>query len=266
MMTKSAIYTPRHTRNAVDFMSRRNLGSHGEFFLPHLWPGLTVLDCGCGPGSITLDIAERIGSGSVVGVDFADSQIELAQEAARLRRFDNVSFQAGDVHSLPFPEDHFDRVFSHALLEHLFDPVVALREFHRVLKPGGVIGVCCPDWGGFILSPSSDELTEATKAYASRQDQNGGDTHIGRKLGQQLNSAGFQKIRLSARYENFPNPSIIGEYLAIQLEDAGDVDSAVAFRNWCAAPNTLFALSWVSCVAEKPMSEKAPLTSVQRAS
>src|SRR5687768_16069466 len=71
-------YTPGHSQNATDFMARRSLRSHGEFFLPHLTPGVSVLDCGCGPGTITLGIAERIAPARVVGVDFGTSQIERA--------------------------------------------------------------------------------------------------------------------------------------------------------------------------------------------
>ena len=70
---KFSAYTPGHSQNAIEFMARRTIESHGEFFLPYLTPGVSVLDCGCGPGSITLGIANRIGNGTVVGVDFGES-------------------------------------------------------------------------------------------------------------------------------------------------------------------------------------------------
>ena len=68
-------YTPGHSQNATDFMAKRSLQLHGEFFLPYLTPGVSVLDCGCGPGAITLGIAECIAPGAVMGVDFAASQV-----------------------------------------------------------------------------------------------------------------------------------------------------------------------------------------------
>lgn len=140
-------YTPGHTSNATDFMSRRSVQSHGAFFMPHLTNGLSVLDCGCGPGSITLGIAELVAPAKVIGVDFGASQIEQACAAARGRGIANVEFRTADCYSLPFANSSFDRVFSHALMEHLFDPLRAIGEMHRVLMLGGVAGLCSPDWG-----------------------------------------------------------------------------------------------------------------------
>src|SRR4029077_8394970 len=147
--------TPGHTENASEFMARRTLASHGAFFVPHLHPGLSVLDCGCGPGSMTVEIAARVDPGEVVGIDVAPAQIARAKSTAACAGRLNLRFEAGSAYSLPFDSGRFDRVFSHALIEHLADPRRALRELHRVLAPAGVLGLCSPDWGGFLLSPSS---------------------------------------------------------------------------------------------------------------
>jgi SAM-dependent methyltransferase len=233
-------------------MAKRTLESHGAFFLPYLSPGLSVLDCGCGPGSITMGIATSVAPGNVVGVDFGQSQIERAKVAAAREGRRNVRFETGDAYSLPFEKGIFDRVFSHALMEHLRDPVAALRELCRVLKPGGVIGVCSPDWGGFILSPSSSELSRAVETYMALQSQNGGDVHAGRKLGQHLAAGGFAAVRMSARYECYPSLQFIGEYLAAQLEREGDVRSAGVFRDWSEEGEGMFAQAWVAAVGVKP--------------
>jgi len=127
-----------------------------------------------------------------------------------------------------------------------------LLELLRVLKPGGVIGVCSPDWDGFILSPPSNSLTSAIAAYTNLQSHNGGDVNVGRKLGTHLAAAGFDNCRMSARYEVYPDRKIIGEYLAVQLERAGDNTSAGTFRTWSYQTGGLFAQCWVACVAEKP--------------
>src|SRR5262245_31022205 len=211
-------YTPGHSQSATDFMARRSLASHGEFFLAHLTPGVSVLDCGCGPGTITGGIADRVAPGWVTGIDFAASQVERATANAASANVRNISFRVADCYCLPFDDDTFDRVFSHALMEHLSDPVRALREFRRVLKPGGVIGVCSPDWGGFLLAPPSPGSSAAVEAYKALQARNGGDVGVGRKLGVHLASAGFRAVRLSARYECYPSLGLIGEYLATQLE------------------------------------------------
>jgi SAM-dependent methyltransferase len=232
-------------------MAKRSLQSHGGFFAPYLTVGVSVLDCGCGPGSITRGIARAVRPGRVVGVDFGPSQIEQATALATDEGVENVSFEVADCYSLPFERDSFDRIFSHALLEHLSDPVLALTSLYRTLKPGGVIGVCSPDWGGFILSPPSSELSRAVEAYIDLQSRNGGDVNVGRKLGLHLAAAGFEGVKMSARYECYPSLTFIGEYLALQLEREGDVSSAKILRAWSRNEGGVFAQAWVSAVAHK---------------
>jgi SAM-dependent methyltransferase len=152
---------------------------------------------------------------------------------------------------LPFGDGTFDRVFSHALFEHLSDPVRALRELRRVLKPGGVIGVCSPDWGGFIVSPPSPGLSEALEAYKAVQLRNGGDVEVGRKLGVHLASAGFGAVRLSARYECYPSLGVIAGFLASQLELKGETTFAGVLRNWGSGEGGLFAQAWVAAIGHK---------------
>ena len=95
------IYTPGHTENASEFMARRTLASHGAFFVPHLRPGLSVLDCGCGPGSITVEIAARVDPGEVVGIDSAPAQIARAKSTAARAAGLNLRFETGSAYSLP---------------------------------------------------------------------------------------------------------------------------------------------------------------------
>lgn len=244
-------YTPGHGRLATDFMAARSLPSHGGFFLPFLTPGVTVLDCGCGPGTITLGIADRVAPGRVVGVDAGPSQVERAVAAAARAGAGNVSFRAADVHALPFGDGTFDRVFCHALLEHVRDPVRALGELRRVLVPGGVIGVCSPDWGGFILAPPSPTLARAVEAYTGLLTRHGGDPHAGRKLGSHLAAAGFAEVRMAARFECYPSPAVVCDYLAAQLEAAGDAPAADAWRAW-AREGAMFAQAWVSATGRRP--------------
>jgi SAM-dependent methyltransferase len=250
-MMKANSYTPGHTKNASDFMAKRTLDSHGGFFLPYLDEKTHVLDCGCGPGTITLGIARRVSPSEVVGVDFGQSQIDRATAAAFDQRVANVRFQVADCYSLPFRDSTFDRIFIHALMEHLADPLRALREMYRVMKPGGIIGLCSPDWGGFILSPPSPNLARALEAYTSLQTKNGGDTTAGRRLGVHLTEVGFDNVRMSARYECYPSLDLIGEYLALQLEDKGDAHSAEIFRDWSRQKVGMFAQAWISAVARR---------------
>jgi ubiquinone/menaquinone biosynthesis C-methylase UbiE len=158
-------YTPGHHQNAVNFMAERSIESHGQFFAPYLKSGISVLDCGCGPGTITLGIAARVKPGQVIGVDCEQSQIDRARADATNRGIANAAFHSANVYSLPFDDEHFNRVFSHALMEHLADPTRVLKECFRVLKPGGLFDICSPDWAGFLFSPPSPELAQAVDAY-----------------------------------------------------------------------------------------------------
>ncbi|HTP83789.1 MAG TPA: methyltransferase domain-containing protein [Alphaproteobacteria bacterium] len=250
-MSTSDVYTPGHSQNATDFMAKRSLESHGAFFAPHLGRGLSVLDCGCGPGSITLGIAAACAPGKVVGVDFGATQIGHARAAATASGLVHVEFRTADCYALPFADGTFDRVFSHALMEHLSEPARAIGEICRVLKPGGIAGICSPDWGGFVLAPPSRELTAAVAAYTALQSKNGGDVQVGRKLGALLGAAGFAEVTMGARYECYPSLAFIGEYLALQLERAGDSNSAATFRAWSRSTGGMFAQCWVSAIGHK---------------
>lgn len=134
MAGRDETYTPGYTANASDFMAQRRAGTHAAFFTPRLRPGMRLLDCGCGPGTLTVDLAEIIAPGEAVGVDREAAQLEAARGLAQQRRI-NARFEAATVYELPFPDRYFDAVFSHALFEHLREPLRALAEIKRVLKP-----------------------------------------------------------------------------------------------------------------------------------
>jgi len=244
-------YTPGHSQDASRFMAMRSFESHGMFFEPYLAPGLDVLDCGCGPGSISIGMAQRVAPGSVIGVDAAASQVNLATETARGAGMHNIRFEVADCYSLPFGDAAFDRGFSHALIEHLARPLEVIRECHRVLNPGGIIGLCCPDWGGFILSPSDQEIEAAIAAYQAMQIRNGGDVYAGRKLAPYVEEAGFHLQETRARYECYPSIVSITSYLAFQLEQDGQSDHAGALRRWGEGRGRLFAQTWISAVGIK---------------
>ena len=102
---------------------------------------MTVLDCGCGPGTITLGMAELDQTINVTGMDFSEDQINRARGSAAEKGIGNVRFEVDSVYELPFPDKSFDAIFSNALYVHLTDPADAIRESHRVLKDGGFLGI-----------------------------------------------------------------------------------------------------------------------------
>ena len=210
-------YTPGYSEAAAAFMVRRRLDPNGAFFLPYLKPGTAVLDCGCGPGTITRDIAQRVAPGRVIGLDFNAEQVAVASRDAGSRGIANLEFKQGSVYELPFADASFDTVFSHALLEHLREPAKAVAEFRRVLKRGGALGVCTPDWGGFLVAPPSEELLLAFEALAwlanSRAKHGLGALHAG------------QFVLLGSVVETkWLNP---GDRARIEIESLGEVQLTV---------------------------------------
>ncbi|KAB2383664.1 class I SAM-dependent methyltransferase [Actinomadura montaniterrae] len=137
-------YTPGHDTSAIEFMAGRRAATHARFFLPHLTPGTTVLDLGCGPGTITADLAAAVAPGQVVGLDQQASQLAGARALARRRGLTNIRFRQGSCYDVPLDDRSVDRVFSHALMEHLAYPAQAMAEIRRVLRPGGTVGLCSP--------------------------------------------------------------------------------------------------------------------------
>lgn len=119
-------------------LALRTAAKEGAFFVPFLRPGMRVLDLGCGPGSITLGLAETVAPGEVVGVDLQPSQVAQAQALGAARGMMNARFEVADVYRLPFPDGSFDAAFAHVVLMHLREPVRALAEMRRVLRPGGI--------------------------------------------------------------------------------------------------------------------------------
>ncbi|MDB6080670.1 MAG: hypothetical protein JWO82_4417 [Akkermansiaceae bacterium] len=244
-------YTPGHSETATDFMSQRTWETHGGFFRDFLSPGMNVLDLACGPGTITLGIAAHVHPGQVMGVDIGEAEISRAQENATDAGVENVSFLTGSAYSLPLEDHSVNAVFCHGLFEHLQFPDSVMEEIHRVLKPGGLVGLCSPDWGGFVLSPASPEIDAAIETYMRLQSANGGDVKAGRKLGAFLDQAGFEDVQMNARYECYASLPRIALFLAERLESVGEKPHAEALKTWSVSRGGMFAQAWISAVGRK---------------
>lgn len=183
-------YSPQHMQG----LALRTASDKAGFLLPHLHTGMALLDCGCGPGSITRGLAEVVAPGKVTGIDINQSMIEEARNLARQDHIINVQFQVANIYKLPFNDASFDAVFAHTVLQHLRDPLKALKEIYRVLKPGGVVGIRDGDWGIRSISPSSP-LLEQVQPLASRiMEYNGGSPFYARHQRLLLRQAGFGRI------------------------------------------------------------------------
>ncbi len=173
-MDMGETYTLGYSDTALDFVSRRTLESHGAFFIPYLHPGMRVLDCGCGPGSITFGHRRSGWHGSVVGVDMDESQVRLATANAAAREATNVSFRTGNAYALPFADGSFDAVFSHALLEHLSQPVKGSAGIPARTATRGRDGCVRPRLGRLSLfAADRGNLCGATRAQRHPEPKRG---------------------------------------------------------------------------------------------
>lgn len=246
MTSSRETYTPGYFEPTLRLMLMRTAVRHAAFFTPFLRPGIRLLDCGCGPGTITLDLANLVSPGQVVGIDLEPTQLRSAQDRARQLPV-NVSFGVASIYTFPFSDGYFDAVFAHALFEHLREPVRALSEMKRVLRSSGLVGVRSPDWAGWLVYPPNPLIEQAFHQFKKIQIANGGNPHVGRALKGFLRESGFSNVSLTASYEIFDEPAFFVEWLASCLERMGHTElrqNGQEMREWSEHPDALIAVSW----------------------
>jgi ubiquinone/menaquinone biosynthesis C-methylase UbiE len=184
------------------WMSQRTAARDLDFLLPHLKPGMSVIDCGCGPGSITADLAVIVSPGAVVGIDIEPRQLEAAKQLAEERGVKNITFQQASVYEIPFPDASFDIAVAHFVLEHVSDPLRGLREMRRVLRPGGVAAIKDPYYPAFTFRPETPELKLFGELGAKVREHNGASGTYAPDLRAYLLEAGFQRTEAQAALIN----------------------------------------------------------------
>ena len=166
-----------------------------------------VLDCGCGPGTITIGLALRVTPGEVLGIDRDARQVAAATTAAQEAAVPNVRFEAGDILHLPCPDASVDVVHFSCVLAHLPMPLDALKEAWRVLKSGGIVSVREPVFASTIWCPENSLVIEACQLISRAIQHAGGDANRGKHLGVLLHEAGYGDLRLSAAYDGPQEPA-----------------------------------------------------------
>ncbi len=149
-------YSHGHHESVLRSHRWRTAENSAAYLLPHLAPGQSLLDVGCGPGNITLDLAARVAPGPVLGIDAAEDAVAAANEINTAP--DHVTFAVGDVYALDAPDATYDVVHAHQVLQHLSHPVDALREMRRVTRPGGVVAVRDGIYASFAWAPDNPLL------------------------------------------------------------------------------------------------------------
>ncbi|GEL95487.1 methyltransferase domain-containing protein [Cellulomonas composti] len=191
MSTRSDVYVHGHHESVLRSHRWRTAENSAAYLLSSLEPGMRLLDVGCGPGTVTVDLARRVAPGEVVGIDASERVVEIARTTASDAGVPNATFEVGDAYTLPFEDDSFDVVHAHQVLQHLTDPVAALREMRRVARPGGIVAVRESDYAGMTWYPTSPGLDEWSELYHEVASANHAEADAGRRLVSWVRAAGF---------------------------------------------------------------------------
>ena len=240
-----------------------------DFLLPHVKSGMSVLDAGCGPGTITQGLAEIAAPGKVIGCDLEPGMVDRAAELAEGKGLDNLSFQVGNILDLPFEDNSFDVVMSCAVTEHLSEPVKAMSELGRVAKQGGIVGITRTDWSASLFAPPCPAAERFIELFERGFTTQGATMFGGKDLPRMLQEAGLtveeMVITFSNAYMPEPgNPMVAGWAAWIEnlplfdrvieegLTTRDELDAMCAeMREWAAQPTTLAATGGCRAIARK---------------
>jgi SAM-dependent methyltransferase len=252
----SDTYSHGHHESVLRSHVWRTAENSAGYLLPHLQPGQRVLDIGCGPGTITADLAGRVSPGPVIGIDAGADVIAQATELAADHL--NLTFRVGDAYALDEPDGSIDVVHAHQVLQHLTDPVAALTEWRRVLRPGGILAVRDSDYAAFVWAPADPMLDRWMELYHELTRANGAQADAGRHLLGWGRAAGFDQLEFTSSTWTFADDEsrvwwgglwadrIVASAFATQVVDYGLstaeelAELSAAFRRWSAEPDGAF--------------------------
>jgi SAM-dependent methyltransferase len=234
-------YLPGYQPDMARMLAARTAPERANLLIPHLTPGMRLLDLGCGPGAITAGLAAAVAPGVVLGLDLEMTQLKLVQAP--------IGLAAARAEALPIQSRSMDVAYAHALFEHLTEPTTVLAELRRILRPGGLLAVSSSDWSAAILEPHTADVETALRAYRRQRQQTGTDPDAGRNLAHHLRTAGFTVLaeqpasRIDMTYRD------LACYLRDRLDDP---EGARAAARWATAGTGRFVQCWVDVVARTP--------------
>jgi SAM-dependent methyltransferase len=254
------VYTHGHHASVLRSHEWRTAENSAGYLLDALNPGTTILDVGCGPGTITLDFARRVAPARVVGIDRADDVLARARDAAAAQGVENVEFTTGDVYALAYDDASFAIVHAHQVLQHLTNPVAALREMRRVCAPDGIVAARDSDYATFTWWPEDPRLERWLELYHSVARGNGAEPDAGRRMLAWAHEAGFRDVAAGASVWSYTTEAerawwgdlwaerVLASAFAAQAVDGGYAtkaeleDVSDAWRSWSASPEAWFAV------------------------
>ncbi|NNN01004.1 MAG: methyltransferase domain-containing protein [Acidimicrobiaceae bacterium] len=262
-------YTHGHHESVLRSHQWRTAENSAGYLINRLRSGLTVLDVGCGPGTITADFANLVAPGAVVGIDLSETVIEIARRQSAPRQLANLSFETDDVYQLSLSDETFDVVHAHQVLQHLGDPVAALIQMRRVLRSGGLLAVRDADYGAFAWYPTSAGLDRWMVIYHELTRLNRAEADAGRHLAAWVREAGFDGLEVSSTnwtYHDVDERCWWGQLWAERVLHSGFAQQCLeagiasqgeleqisrAFLDWTMQDNAVFIVPSVEVLARR---------------
>jgi len=265
--SRSAIYTHGHHESVLRSHRWRTAENSAGYLLPYLRLGMSLLDVGCGPGTITVDLAARLAPGRVVGIDPAPEAVVLARTAAGEGPM-APRIELGDVRT--WSGGGFDVVHAHQVLQHVADPVEVLRAMAALCVPGGLVAARDSDYSAMAWFPRLPELDRWMELYQRTARANGGEPDAGPRLLGWAHAAGLGEVTATASVWCFANDAdrafwggmwadrIVESAMARQLLQSGLatraelVEISHGWRRWAADPDGVFTIPHGEIVARLP--------------
>jgi SAM-dependent methyltransferase len=188
------IYTHGHHDAVLRSHRWRTAANSAAYLLPHLHPGQRLLDVGCGPGTLTVDLARQVAPGPVIGVDTSRAVVDEAGAHARAAGAANTQFVVADFRDAGFAARSFDVVHAHQVLQHLRDPVGALAAMAALVRPGGLVAARDSDYSAFCWWPAEPRLDRWLDTYLAVARRNGAEPDAGRRLRHWAGAAGLSDV------------------------------------------------------------------------
>jgi 2-polyprenyl-3-methyl-5-hydroxy-6-metoxy-1,4-benzoquinol methylase len=196
-MAADEAYGQGHAESVVRSQQWRTVDNSAAYLAPHLRPGASVLDVGCGPGTLTIDLARRVAPGRVVGIDVSEVVLAQARTSAAESGVDNVTFLRADITTTGAELGEFDVVHAHQVLLHLRDPVAALRAMLGTAR-SGLVAARDTDYAAAFWWPADSRLDRWLQIYRSVARDNGTEPDAGRRLQAWAHAAGAGQVVPSA--------------------------------------------------------------------
>lgn len=268
------VYTHGHQDAVLESHRWRNVANSAAYLIDSLAPGLGLLDLGCGPGTLTIDLARIVAPGRVVGVDISAKVVGEAEQRAKDAGIGHVSFVTADFGDeaamavAGVEAGSFDVVHAHQVLQHLPDPVGALRAMRRYVRPGGLVAVRDADYRAMSWAPENEGMAKWMETYLAVTRRNRAEAAAGRWLLRWASAAGFEDVAYSSSTWTFASArdrewwaevwagrcvssSFAEQAVAYGIASAEEMEEmATAWREWAREEGAVFVVPHGEVVAK----------------